>query len=173
MHKIVSDYLKDNNYQVVSQDEERPWGRFYVFQVGDNYDKKILWVKPQNLLSLQYHGSKIQPGHSENWLALTDFRILISKQNALEYPNYEEKTLLNDLEIRDIKTGSEINIPAGHMHALVNPYLHDIFLVETRTSAKNESSKDREDNIVRVYDLTQRNNTPSYPKNLYSELMRI
>ncbi len=57
---FVEKYIQENSLQVLQSDEEKPWGAYYVIEETPEYDKKILWLKPHALLSLQYHGA---PGH--------------------------------------------------------------------------------------------------------------
>jgi hypothetical protein len=64
--------------------------------------------------------------------------------------------------IVDVQAGGKLKIKARFLHALVNSYPHDIFVIETRHSQIPETANDREENIVRVYDQTNRNNTPSF-----------
>ncbi len=61
----VEKYIRDNGLTVIQCDEEKPWGAYYVIEETPEYDKKILWLKPHALLSLQYHGSFSRPGHRE------------------------------------------------------------------------------------------------------------
>ncbi len=62
---FVEKYIQDNGLTVIQCDEEKPWGAYYVIEETPEYDKKILWLKPHALLSLQYHGNPRHPGHHE------------------------------------------------------------------------------------------------------------
>jgi len=64
-NKFVEDYLTEHHLQVISMDEEKPWGAYYVIEETPEYDKKILWIKPHQFLSLQYHGNTTHLGHRE------------------------------------------------------------------------------------------------------------
>jgi hypothetical protein len=54
-------YIRENNLTVIQYDEDKPWGAYYVIEETLEYDKKILWLKPHALLSLQYHGNPLHP----------------------------------------------------------------------------------------------------------------
>ncbi len=135
----------------------KPWGSYEVFEVGSTYDKKILKVNPGFFLSLQFHGTTQHPGHSEQWVALTD--IVVVK-------GFE----LDKLEIKKYQKNDTIKIAAGEYHALVNPFSFEIAVEETRTSPIVESAEDREKNITRIYDQTHRYGLPDFPEELKAQI---
>ncbi len=45
---------------------KRPWGTYKTLQLGDNYQVKIITIKPKGSLSLQKHFSRC-----EHWIVIT------------------------------------------------------------------------------------------------------
>lgn len=170
MDPFVEKYLKENNLSLIDSNEDKPWGGYYIFEAGSNYDKKILRVKPEQYLSLQFHGTQDHPGHAETWIALTDFVIVLGSRSAVGLSDEEYQNELNSLKIIRVKQGDKIEIGSGFMHALVNPFDHDIYVQETRTSQFDESSDEREQNIVRIYDQTGRDGLPDWPNKIKNEI---
>lgn len=170
MDPFVQKYLKENNATLIDSNEDKPWGGYYIFEVGKDYDKKVLRVKPDQYLSLQFHGTLDHPGHSEKWIALTDFVIVLGNKSAVGLSDSELNEELSNLKIIKVKQGDSIQIPSGVMHALVNPFDNDIYVQETRTSQMDESSDDREKNIVRIYDQTRRDGLPDWTERLKGEI---
>lgn len=76
-NKFVQDYIQKHTLPVLQFDEEKPWGAYYVTHETGEFDEKILWVKPGEFLSLQYHGSPSHPGHHEKGVALTDMALVL------------------------------------------------------------------------------------------------
>lgn len=167
----VNKYLENNKLSIIDSDVNRPWGSWYLIHNNSLSDKKILQVLPQNILSLQYHGTDTNLGHNEIWEACTPIRAVLSFESAINKSQCELIEILNNLIIVDVECGGKINIGAGFIHALANPYLEDIYVIEERCSQKPETSQDRENNITRIYDQKQRNNTPSYPIALLNKIL--
>ena len=174
-NKEVTDYLNRNQLKIISYDSNRPWGGWYLINIDQstdsNFDKKILRVIPDTVLSLQFHGTESHPGHLETWEACTNIRAIISKESVVNKTNSELSIILEDLLLVDVNPGGSLIIGPGYIHALVNLYKEEIYVIETRQSQIVETSDDRENNIVRIYDQTNRNNTPSYPNELILRIM--
>lgn len=178
---IVDDYLKSNNLQIINSDPHRPWGGWYMIDINSTScyndslsslsDKKIIRVIPGSLLSLQYHGSLDNSGHDEIWETCTKTRAIVSKKSVIGMSKSDFEHCLNDLLVIDLDPSAKIVISAGFIHALVNPYDNDLFVIETRISQKQESSNDRENNITRIYDQYNRSGTSSYPSDLLLKIM--
>ncbi|TXG77007.1 hypothetical protein E6Q11_03510 [Candidatus Dojkabacteria bacterium] len=80
---------------------------------------------------------------------------------------------MQELEVIFVPTGHEFSTPAGFLHAYINPFDHDVYLTEVRTSQIPEKESDREKNIVRVYDTTMRNGTPDWPEWLRKKISEL
>lgn len=157
---FVREYAKSRKLNVESFDEARDWGGFYILASGMNYDVKILWVKPGELLSLQCHGTLESPGHDEVWTALTNVRVIRGAS-------------VESLEIIDRVPGSIVTIDGGVMHCLANPFAEDdVYVSEVRISSGAETPQQREQRIVRVYDKYERADTPPYPPRLQNEILQ-
>lgn len=156
---FVRDYVRTKKLTIKSLDEGRDWGGFYILETGANYDVKILWVKPKELLSLQSHGSMGCPGHHEIWVALTNVRVV--RGDAIDA-----------LTIIDRTPGGIVTIAGGLMHALANPFSEDdVYVYEVRVSSAAETSEEREERIIRIYDKYRRGNTPGYPPELLDDIL--
>lgn len=171
--EFVRNFLTENKVEIIDANENKPWGAYYVFEQGSDFDRKILKVKPGKYLSLQYHGTTEHVGHSEKWLALTDFAIVIGSKSAVGLFQEEIAQELQNLRVLKIQKGDSIDVPSGFMHALVNPFQQDIYVQEMRVSPKDESSSEREENIVRIYDQTQRDNLPNWPEDLNKKIQAL
>lgn len=174
-NKEVTDYLNRNQLKVISFDDNRPWGGWYLINIdqspNSNFDKKILRVVPNTVLSLQFHGTESHPGHLEIWEACTHIRAIISKESVVSKTSGELCVILENLIFVDVNPGGTLIIGPGYIHALANLYKEDIYVIETRQSQIVETCDQRENNIVRIYDQTNRNNTPSYPDELILRIM--
>jgi hypothetical protein len=177
-NQLVTDYLCTNRLKVIKSDASRPWGGWYLIDIHNPenssqslYDKKIIRVVPGTILSLQYHGSPDHMGHSELWEACTKMRALIGLRSVVGVSQDELEKSIRDTIIVDIEAGGKILIRAGCLHALANPYDEDVFIIEQRQSFHPESPESRENNIVRIYDQTNRNGVPSYPVDLLNNIM--
>lgn len=171
-NQIVNDYLQDNNLQVIKFDR-RPWGGWYLIE---NYpvlirDRKVLHVTPGTLLSLQYHGTASNPGHREIWDACTKIRALISTRPVIGLSKEDFEKCVNELLMIDLEPHAKLYIGPGFIHALINPYANDLYVIETRESIQPESSDTRENNISRIYDQTNRGGIPAYPTELSQKIM--
>jgi mannose-6-phosphate isomerase-like protein (cupin superfamily) len=171
-NEFINKYIKDHNLNIISSNEEKPWGGYYVYEETPEYDKKILWVKPGNYLSLQFHGTPTHLGHSEIATALNNFKIVIGTKNVVGLNEEEMQVELRNLKVISLSSGESIDIPAGFLHAYVNPFKEDMYLLETRTSQIPETSADRESNIVRIYDQTRRDNLPDWPEEMQAKIMQ-
>lgn len=169
---FVKGYAERNRLTITSFDETKPWGGYYIYEIGPNYDKKIIWVKAGQYLSLQYHGSRLQPGHEEEWKALTNIKVVLGNINIAENPDKLDEDL-GSLRILEILKDDSVHIPQGFLHALVNPYQDDIYLLETRTSTFDEAPEAREKNITRIYDQTQRDGLPKWPLYLIEQINEL
>ena len=155
---FVRDYASRKKLTVETS-EEREWGGFYILAAGPNYDVKILWVKPGQLLSLQSHGDEASPGHHEVWTALTNVRVIRGKT-------------ADTLTIIDRTPGGMVTIAGGLMHTLANPFTEDdVYVCEVRVSSTTKTSEEREKNIKRIYDKYGRGDTPAYPEELLNDIL--
>lgn len=168
-NQFINNYIKEHNLNIIGFDEDKPWGGYYIYESNSKQDKKILWIKPENFLSLQYHGSKEHPGHSEEFTALTEMKVVMGNKDVAMNPGLLDEDLKN-LNIISLKAGETKVTPAGFLHAYVNPYEHDIFLLETRISTIEEDENIREVNIVRIYDQTLRPGTTQWPEDLIQRI---
>lgn len=171
---FVEKYIQDNHLTVSDFDEQRPWWAYYIFEEKSEYDKKILWVKPREFLSLQYHGSRAHPGHREKWVALTDMALVLWKTDVsgCSLDEIYEK-YVQELEVIFIPAGWNFETPPGFLHAYINPFYHDVYLTEIRTSQIPEQAIDREKNIVRVYDTSMRGGTSDWPQWLRDKIAEL
>lgn len=171
---FVEKYIQDNGLTVIQCDEEKPWGAYYVIEETPKYDKKILWLKPHALLSLQYHGTPSHPGHAEEGEWLTEMALVLWKEDMahLALENIYEK-IPTDVEIIKLGKWEKFSTPAGVLHAYINPFDHDVYLLETRISQISEQASNREKNITRIYDTTMREGTPDWPQWLRDKIAEL
>ncbi len=162
---FVEKYINENNLVVLQSDEEKPWWAYYVIEETPEYDKKILWLKPHALLSLQYHWNSLHPGHREEGEWLTDMALVLGKEDMtnISLDSIYEK-ISHDVGAIKLKKWEKFSTPAGVLHAYINPFDHDVYLLETRISQIPEQASDREKNIIRMYDTTMRDGTPDWPE---------
>lgn len=171
---FVEKYIQDKHLQVLQSDEEKPWGGYYVIEETSEYDKKILWIKPGEFLSLQYHGNLDHPGHSEQGIALNDMAIVLGKTDVSGCTADEiYEKYVQELEVIFIPAGGEFHTPRGFLHAYINPFDHDVYLTEVRTSQIIENASARENNIIRVYDTSMRYNKPDWPQWLRGKIAQL
>ena len=83
------------------------------------------------------------------------------------YANY-----VQELEVVFIPEGGTFSTPAGVLHAYINPFDHDVYLTEVRTSQVVENASAREKNIIRIYDTSMRNGVPNWPKWLLEKISK-
>lgn len=164
-NSFVEKYIRDNGLTVIQCDEEKPWGAYYVIEETPEYDKKILWLKPHALLSLQYHGNPGHPGHREEGEWLTEMAFVLWRQDMTNIPldSIYEK-IPTDVEVIKLEKWEKFSTPAGILHAYINPFDYDVYLLETRISQIAEQASDREKNIIRIYDTSMRDGTPDWPQ---------
>ncbi len=168
---FVEKFIAENHLQILQSDEWKPWWAYYVTHEIPEYDEKILWIKPGEFLSLQYHGNLSHPGHAEKGIAITDMALVLWKTDVSALPIEEiYETHVSELDIIFIPKWWQFSTPAGHLHAYINPFQHDVYLTEVRTSQIREWSNEREKNITRVYDTTGRNGIPPWPKWLLEKI---
>ncbi|MFW5702451.1 MAG: hypothetical protein ACOCXP_00610 [Candidatus Dojkabacteria bacterium] len=163
VNQFVKNYLRDNNLELLDTNEDKPWGGYYIFEWANTHDKKVLWVKPGEVLSLQFHGTVQHPGHREHWLGLSRYAVFLGTEPVHEKGMEEVIDLASRTPLLRKSAGESTDIPAGHLHALYNPYPEDIYVIEIRTSQVNEDSEAREKNITRIFDQARRDGLPKFP----------
>jgi mannose-1-phosphate guanylyltransferase/mannose-6-phosphate isomerase len=129
--KVVSKLLDDQRELVeVGTTGRRPWGSYEVITSGDNYQVKVLTVKPGGILSLQSHNHR-----SENWTIVQ---------------GVAQVTL--DGEVFNKKTGEAVHVPVKCVHRIENPGEKVLRIVEVQMGAVLE-----EGDIIRYEDNYGRN----------------
>lgn len=93
------------------QNEERPWGAFFILDESANFKVKRIEVLPGKRLSYQRHGRR-----SEHWF--------VTQGTA--------KVTLNDREIL-LRSGQSIDILVGDKHRVENPGSKTLIFIETQT----------------------------------------
>jgi mannose-6-phosphate isomerase len=150
----IQNELESNQFEIVSMDQSRPWGGFFVIaehqaqafanryfeglevsslKIAGQLSPKILVVAPGKRLSWQYHHRR-----AEIW------RIIKGQAGVKRSPTDEE----GPLEILNI--GDTITLQQGERHRLIG--LDDYAVIAEiwqHTDAKHPSD---EDDIVRVQD---------------------
>ena len=107
------------------ENQERPWGRYFVLHDEPNYKLKRIEVDPGRRLSYQYHHKR-----SEAWTIVEGIgRITL------------------DGEIKDYKKGETILIPQGVKHRVENNGIKKLIFIEVQTG-----SYFGEDDIIRIED---------------------
>ena len=96
---------------ISQQNEQRPWGAFFILDEGSNFKVKRIEVFPGKRLSYQRHARR-----SEHWF--------VTRGTA--------KVTLNDREIL-LKTGQSIDILVGDKHRVENPGSETLIFIETQT----------------------------------------
>lgn len=171
---FVEKYIRDNGLTIIQCDEEKPWWAYYVIEETPQYDKKILWLKPHALLSLQYHGTPLHPGHREEGEWLTDMALVLGKEDMTNVPlDGIYGKIVTDVGVIRLKKWEKFSTPAGVLHAYINPFNHDVYLLETRISQVSEQAGNREKNIIRIYDTTMRGGTPDWPQWLRDKIREL
>ena len=105
--------------------DHRPWGWFESLALGDQFQVKIINVKPGASLSLQKHNYR-----SEHWI--------IVEGNA---------TVTIEDEVKVLGTGESIYVPLGALHRLSNNSDKPLMIIEVQTGTYFG-----EDDIIRVQD---------------------
>ncbi|MCX7831431.1 MAG: mannose-1-phosphate guanylyltransferase/mannose-6-phosphate isomerase [Actinobacteria bacterium] len=119
--------LKDQGREeyISHRHSTRPWGSFTLLEKADNYQVKLIEVKPGAKLSEQMHNHR-----SENWIVV--------KGTARVFLNGEERIL---------HAGESIYIPANARHRLENPGKINLTIIEVQIGEYLG-----EDDIVRFSD---------------------
>ncbi|MFT3844220.1 MAG: hypothetical protein QM725_04145 [Lacibacter sp.] len=150
----VAARLQDLNFTVVSKDDSRPWGGFFVideaqaavfahhFFPDENFEAlkitnklspKILLVAPHKRLSWQYHHRR-----AEIWKCIGGVAGVVTSDTD------EEKTE------HKLHAGDIIKLKQGERHRLVG--LNDWGIIAEIWQHTDESNPSDEDDIVRVQD---------------------
>jgi len=126
--KQVVDRLKKLDRPEAVQHSEvlRPWGGYKTLVTGDRFQAKLIWVKTQQILSLQKHYHR-----AEHWI--------VTKGTARV--TVGEKTQL-------LSENESVYIPIGVVHRLENPGHVPLELIEVQVG-----SYLGEDDIVRLDDV--------------------
>lgn len=146
--------LKKENFTIISQDQTRPWGGFFVLdesqaevfaskffphlkmteiQITNKLSPKILIVAPHKRLSWQYHFRR-----AEIWKVLAG--VVGVKTSATD----------EEGEIQELAPGSFIKLEKGERHRLIGLEAWGIVAeIWQHTNPENPSD---EDDIVRVQD---------------------
>ena len=146
--------LKELNFTVVSQDDNRPWGGFYVIEeaqarafaekffpeedfnllkISEKLSPKILLVAPARRLSWQYHFRR-----AEIWRC-------IGGNVAVATSDTDEET-----EKHILKPGDKIKLKQGERHRLIG--LEDWGIVAEIWQHINADHPSDEEDIVRLQD---------------------
>lgn len=126
--KIIAQKLKEDKRSEWELHREvyRPWGKYDSVDSGEGYQVKRITVKPGAKLSVQMHHHR-----SEHWVVVS---------GTAKVTNGAERFLLAENE--------STYIPAGVVHALENPGVTSLELIEIQTG-----SYLGEDDIVRFEDI--------------------
>jgi mannose-6-phosphate isomerase len=151
--KILKD-LKAQSFQIVSMDQNRPWGGFFVIaeaqaqafadayfegldvstlKIGGQLSPKILVVAPEKRLSWQYHHRR-----AEIWR-------VIQGQAGVVTSDTDEEGALQVLNI-----GDTITLQQGERHRLIG--LSDYAVIAEIWQHTDAEDPSDEDDIVRVQD---------------------
>lgn len=103
---LVLDIHADLNYNFLGLDEsilnqdayQRPWGFYKTLALSDDFQSKIISVRPQERLSLQSHNHR-----EEHWIVA-----------------YGVGTVQIDDTVTEVHRGSSVHIPIGAKHRLTN-----------------------------------------------------
>ncbi len=146
--------LKKENFTIISQDQTRPWGGFFVLdesqaevfaskffphlkmtdiQITNKLSPKILIVAPHKRLSWQYHFRR-----AEIWKVLAG--VVGVKTSATD----------KEGEIQELAPGSFIKLEKGERHRLIG--LETWGIVAEIWQHTNPENPSDEDDIVRVQD---------------------
>lgn len=150
----IAEVLKNENFNVIKQDETRPWGGFFVIdenqanafaanffpqlnmsliQITQKLSPKILVVAPNKRLSWQYHHRR-----AEIWKVIAG--------------TVGVKTSVTDDEgkIQQLSSGSFIQLDKGERHRLIGLDTWGVVAeIWQHTDSENPSD---EDDIVRLQD---------------------
>ncbi|MBN09291.1 MAG: mannose-6-phosphate isomerase [Flavobacteriaceae bacterium] len=107
------------------ENEERPWGRFFVIHDEKNYKLKRIEVNPGAKLSYQYHNKR-----SEAWTIVQG-----------------KGKITLDGKVFSVSQGGTLVIPQGAKHRIENNSKEKVVFIEVQTG-----SYFGEDDIVRLKD---------------------
>jgi len=127
VRKIV-DMLKAQKRQerYAHKTVQRPWGSFTVLEIGGGYKVKLVEVKPQKALSLQYHKKR-----SEHWVVVEGKAKIIKDKRSFIF-----------------EANESAYIPINCVHRLSNPLKDKLLkIIEVQAGKYLE-----EDDIVRIKD---------------------
>jgi mannose-6-phosphate isomerase-like protein (cupin superfamily) len=151
--KILKD-LKAQSFQIVSMDQNRPWGGFFVIaeaqaqafadayfegldvstlKIGGQLSPKILIVAPDKRLSWQYHHRR-----AEIW------RVIQGQAGVVTSDTDEEGAL------QVLNVGDTITLQQGERHRLIG--LSDYAVIAEIWQHTDANHPSDEDDIVRVQD---------------------
>ena len=164
--EFVKDYFFKNSLELIEMNEDKPWGAYYVYEETDKYDCKVFRVDPGKILSIQFHGTPDHPGHDEIVTAITKLTLFLSDRSAVGLTRERQEEIAGNCKLFVVEVGQEKEMPAGSVHAYANPYNHAIYFLERRTSQVPEKAKDREANIIRIFDQAARPGTKPLPDKL-------
>ena len=151
----IAEFIKEQGFEVVSQDKERPWGGFYVlnenqspafiekffshlslkdFEGFEKLSPKVLVVGPEKRLSWQYHHRR-----AEIWKLIAGVAGVVISDTDEEAEPY------------DLTIGKVINLKCSERHRLlgVQGGWGVVAEIWQHTDKDNPSN---EDDIVRVQD---------------------
>ncbi|WP_143961681.1 cupin domain-containing protein [Litoribacter populi] len=150
----VKGYLQGEGYQIITMDQSRPWGGFFVIdedqiqkfkdqffpeveldklQLSQKLSPKILLVAPEKRLSWQYHHRR-----AEIWK-------LVEGEGGIVTSDTDEQGELKNLEI-----GEVVKLKQGERHRLVG--LRKWGMVAEIWMHADPSNPSDEEDIVRVED---------------------
>lgn len=115
-----------NNINEIGKIYERPWGTYQTLAMADNYQIKIITVKPNAKLSLQKHSHR-----AEHW-------VVVKGQPTVTVDKHIQKLQLND----------RIFIPKEAVHRLENTTEEPAAIIEIQVGDYLG-----EDDIVRLEDI--------------------
>ena len=129
--KVLTDELKSKSRPELDLHREvyRPWGKYDSIDQGDTFQVKRITVKPGEKLSVQKHHYR-----SEHWVVISGTAIVTK-----------------DGETSTLKKNESVYIPLGCIHALENPGLTPLELIEVQSGDYLG-----EDDIVRFEDRYNR-----------------
>ena len=126
--KIITQELKANSRSEweLHREVHRPWGKYDAMSNGENYQVKLITVKPGAKLSLQMHHHR-----AEHWVVVS---------GKAKVTNGDKTYLLSENE--------STYIPVGEIHSLENPGKIVLELIEVQSGTYLG-----EDDIVRFSDI--------------------
>lgn len=126
--KHIVQYIKDDDRQEhdIHREVYRPWGKYDSIDVSDRYQVKRITVNPKQKLSLQMHHHR-----SEHWVIV---------KGTAKIHKGDKSFLLTE--------NQSVYIPLGEVHALENPGILPLELIEVQSGGYLG-----EDDIVRFNDI--------------------